>query len=109
MVAVGTYDEHLKSDLDWVRFYILDTVEPYRVSNATIQALLAVHNNDRFAASAILFRNTVVFSADKEIKSKSVDDLSVTFGRVNAEEALSDHLEWLESQAGPKQPLIQML
>lgn len=107
-MAVGTFEPHLKSDLDWVRFYTLDTKAPYRVADETIQAMLAANNNDRFVVSAILFRNTVVFSADREMKSKSVDDLSITWGRVNAEEALSDHLAWLESQASPL-PIIKML
>lgn len=108
-MAVGTFDEHLKSDLDWVRFYILDAKGPdFRLPNETIEAVLASKGNDRFAAAALLFRNTVVFSTDTEVVSKSIDDLSLTFGRKNKETALEDHLAWLESQAITR-PFIQML
>lgn len=108
-MAVGTFNSHLLTDLDWVRFYILDIKSPFRVANETIHAVLASVNNDRFAAAALLFRNTVVFSTDREVVSKSVDDLSITFGRVNKETALSDHLEWLEAQVKPMDSIIEML
>jgi len=98
-MAVGTFEDHLKSDIDWVRLYIRDTADPFRVANQTIQAVLAASRNKWYAA-AELFRISTMNLTDDTVITKIVDDLHITYGGKSTVTSFEDYYYWLMERGG---------
>lgn len=80
-MATGTYDAHLATDRDWVRFLTGDRVGPspnFVFSDEELDAVLVMSPSKYCAAAEVLdsMRTTWVSTG---IKSKSVEGLSITF------------------------------
>lgn len=93
----GSFDAHLKTDLDWVRHWTVDKTEPYRVPDETILAVLAVHPN-KWLAAAELFQQNAVRSNNDEIIKKVMEDLEITYGGKSTTVTLEGHADWLKEQ-----------
>ena len=91
----ATYDPTLPTDMDWVRFLIGDrnTTTP-KLQDEEINAVLAEEANKYLAAARC---GEQIIAQGQGAVSKSVDDLSITFGD-SKESAFRDHLQKLREK-----------
>lgn len=75
----ATYDPNLSRDLDWVRFQVGDRdIDDPQLQDQEIEAMLAEEPNKYLAAARA--GEAIVSRGGGDIVSKSVGDLSVTYG-----------------------------
>jgi len=91
----ATYDPTLPTDKDWVRFLIGDRVEATaKLQDEEILAVLGEEANKYLAAARC---GEIIISLGQGAVSKSVDDLSITYGD-SAESSFRDHLRKLREE-----------
>lgn len=90
----ANYDPVLPSDKDWVRFLIGDkglSNEPssFTLSNEEIEAVLGEEANKYLAAARC---GEAILSQGRDVVSKSVGNLSISYGSSSPESAYRHHL-----------------
>lgn len=95
-----TYDPLLPTDRDWVRFLIGDR-GPTRfvLKDEEIDALLGEESNKYLAAARA---GETILAQGKDLVSKTVDGLSLTWGSSSPESAYRKHLARLRQKGAER-------
>lgn len=96
------YDPSLRTDRDWVRFFIADKGPTFYVADEEIDALLVEQPNKYLAASVagrLLINRTAGATGGMELIEKQVDGLRLRYGGGSGGSeggsSYASHLDWL--------------